>query len=79
MPIMNQQIQAAVLASGSPSPGSVPSVRCHNRSNSCFEFPESGNEVQRVGSFAGAGITVCSDAPEEGSLKELSQRQTREK
>ena len=30
MLIMNQQIQAAVLVSGSPSPGSVPSVRCHN-------------------------------------------------
>ena len=29
-PIMNQQIQAAVPASGSPSLGSVPSMRAHS-------------------------------------------------
>ena len=31
--------------SGSLSPGSVSSVCAHSQSNSCFEFPESGNKV----------------------------------
>lgn len=63
----NQQIYAAVLASGRPSPGLVPSVHAHRWNNSCDEFPERGYKIQRAGSFAGADITTCDDATLERS------------